>query len=333
MDIFVPVYATFPQKLYALINAEPRDVVCWTEKGNAFKVVDVDKFSDNIIPKYFRHTKITSFQRQLNLYGFRRITKGEDVGAYYHPKFLRGQRELVCEIKRLPGKHSRKEDGDVPKQKRAKSITLNGNHKNKEPSSSTDDEFPKPMNIKDLPGTSKSNTVDILKDIPLHTLYYDPLASAKKKHNIKVPKKMIIDESTLPMKLDLKLNKTLTDLNTSILSSPKNYTPKESSQEATDEPILSRNFSVSSAFDTEYRLPAQLPGIEQTGITRNSITRNDSLAFNIDKPVLARDESESWVQLSALDQQHDMDPIDIEEIVFTSENNKEKNAESNGITF
>lgn len=50
----MPVYATFPQKLYALINAEPRDVVCWTDKGNAFKVVDVDKFSDNIIPKYFR---------------------------------------------------------------------------------------------------------------------------------------------------------------------------------------------------------------------------------------------------------------------------------------
>ena len=144
---------------------------------------------------------------------------------------------------------------------------------------------------------------------------------------------MIIDESTLPMKLDLKLNKTLTDLNTSILSSPKNYTPKEAPQESTEEPILSRNFSVSSAFDTEYRLPAQLPGIEQTGITRNSITRNDSLAFNIDKPVLVRDESESWVKLSALDQQHDMDPIDIEEIVFTSENNKEKNAESTGITF
>ncbi len=49
---------------------------------------------------------MTSFQRQLNLYGFRRVTKGEDVGSYYHPKFQKGRRDLVPEIKRLPGKSS-----------------------------------------------------------------------------------------------------------------------------------------------------------------------------------------------------------------------------------
>lgn len=30
---------------------------------------------------------MSSFQRQLNLYGFRRITKGKDTGAYFHPNF------------------------------------------------------------------------------------------------------------------------------------------------------------------------------------------------------------------------------------------------------
>jgi hypothetical protein len=47
---------------------------------------------------------LASFQRQLNLYGFRRIPKGVDVGAYYHPKFQKGRRELVAEIKRVPAK-------------------------------------------------------------------------------------------------------------------------------------------------------------------------------------------------------------------------------------
>lgn len=49
-------------------------------------------------------TKITSFQRQLNLYGFRRISKGPDQGAYFHSKFQRNRKDLLADIKRLAGK-------------------------------------------------------------------------------------------------------------------------------------------------------------------------------------------------------------------------------------
>ena len=52
------------------------------------------------MPKFFKQTKLTSFQRQLNLYGFKRISKGPDNGGYYHPMFLRGQPHLVDQIKR-----------------------------------------------------------------------------------------------------------------------------------------------------------------------------------------------------------------------------------------
>jgi HSF-type DNA-binding len=52
-------------------------------------------------------TKLTSFQRQLNLYGFRRITKGDDHGAYFHPNFQRGRRDLISNIRRLPSKNNR----------------------------------------------------------------------------------------------------------------------------------------------------------------------------------------------------------------------------------
>jgi hypothetical protein len=38
---------------------------------------------------------LTSFQRQLNLYGFLRLTTPRDRGGYYHELFLRGRDDLV----------------------------------------------------------------------------------------------------------------------------------------------------------------------------------------------------------------------------------------------
>jgi len=51
---------------------------------------------------FFNHNAITSFQRQLNLYGFKRITKAgsKDYGSYYHELFLRGRLKLCYRIRR-----------------------------------------------------------------------------------------------------------------------------------------------------------------------------------------------------------------------------------------
>ena len=51
--------------------------------------------------KYFKQTKFASFQRQLNLYGFSRITTSLDRGGYYHEMFLRGKRFLTHRISRM----------------------------------------------------------------------------------------------------------------------------------------------------------------------------------------------------------------------------------------
>jgi hypothetical protein len=51
--------------------------------------------------RYFKQSKLTSFQRQLNLYGFNRLTRGLDRGAYYHELFLRGKPALCHRMFRI----------------------------------------------------------------------------------------------------------------------------------------------------------------------------------------------------------------------------------------
>jgi len=93
----------FPEKLHAAIEmmaAEGFGHICsWQPHGRAFLVHDMKEF-DKVLPRYFGKMKMSSFQRQLNLYGFSRLTHGPDKGAYYHELFLKGRHFLSRKIQR-----------------------------------------------------------------------------------------------------------------------------------------------------------------------------------------------------------------------------------------
>lgn len=92
------VTTPFPWKLHDMLDdiAEKGDdsIVTWQPHGRAFMVHKPKVFVEDIMHKYFNQTKYASFQRQLNLYGFSRLSHGADKGAYYHTCFVRGQRDL-----------------------------------------------------------------------------------------------------------------------------------------------------------------------------------------------------------------------------------------------
>ena len=56
-------------------------VISFFSHGRAFGVQNPRRFVEEVMPKYFKQSKISSFQRQLNLYGFRRLTTGPDKGG------------------------------------------------------------------------------------------------------------------------------------------------------------------------------------------------------------------------------------------------------------
>mmetsp|Transcript_17314 Transcript_17314/g.32793 ORF Transcript_17314/g.32793 Transcript_17314/m.32793 type:complete len:605 (+) Transcript_17314:320-2134(+) len=93
----------FPAKMHAILSREDlADVVTWMPHGRSWKVLKPREFEIRVIPAYFEHSKFSSFIRQANGWGFRRITRGKDRNSYYHELFLRGLPHL-CKKMRRPG--------------------------------------------------------------------------------------------------------------------------------------------------------------------------------------------------------------------------------------
>ncbi|KAL7560150.1 hypothetical protein ACA910_013161 [Epithemia clementina (nom. ined.)] len=95
----------FPMQLHDMLqHADIRgfdNIVSWQPHGRAFLVHDPQRFVSEVMPMFFRQTRMSSFQRQLSLYGFLRLTrKGADHGAYYHELFLRGLPHLCRRMQR-----------------------------------------------------------------------------------------------------------------------------------------------------------------------------------------------------------------------------------------
>lgn len=92
----------FPARLHDLLTFDEgiSDIITWLPHGRAWIVLKKPEFVAKVAPSHFSISKFESFTRQVNGWGFKRITQGPDINAYYHEMFLRGMPHLIQWMKR-----------------------------------------------------------------------------------------------------------------------------------------------------------------------------------------------------------------------------------------
>ncbi|KAE8725716.1 Heat stress transcription factor B-4 [Hibiscus syriacus] len=99
LDSQKSVPAPFLTKTYQLVDDPSTDhIVSWGEDDTTFVVWRPPEFARDLLPNYFKHNNFSSFVRQLNTYGFRKIVP--DRWEFANEFFKKGERHLLCEIHR-----------------------------------------------------------------------------------------------------------------------------------------------------------------------------------------------------------------------------------------
>ncbi|WVY97577.1 hypothetical protein V8G54_029728 [Vigna mungo] len=114
--------APFLLKTYMLVeDPTTNDVVSWNDDGTTFVVLQPAEFARNLLPTLFNHCNFSSFVRQLNTYGFRKVRRSR--WEFCNERFRKGEKELLWEIRRKKSCLRKKQHGAQESDEDQRSLT------------------------------------------------------------------------------------------------------------------------------------------------------------------------------------------------------------------
>lgn len=110
-DEQVPVFISKIFEMLEVIHflyqrPELKEMICWNHRNDGFIIKNPSSLEEEVLPQYFKHNKVQSLIRQLNMYDFHKARTKDSQKEFKHEYFKRSKPELLKFIRRKLGEEA-----------------------------------------------------------------------------------------------------------------------------------------------------------------------------------------------------------------------------------